>query len=85
MSYQNFDQIIKEEWEKEFSFEGIDETDYESSLFSTYKDLVKRISIRVWNEAIDTALDNVEVITDSSETFQSIDDNSVLKFKIDET
>jgi len=72
MSYQNFDQIIKEEWEKEFSFEGIDETDYESSLFSTYKDLVKRISIRVWNEAIDTALDNVEVITDSSETFQSI-------------
>lgn len=82
----DFKQIIKQEWEKEFPL-GVDEQPaiFGMSIFeSVYQDMVERICIQVWNEALIVALDNVEVICDSSETFQSIDEQSILKFKIDE-
>lgn len=84
----NFKEIIKQEWEEEFNpgeyEKPVEPYGFESSVFQMYNSMVERICVRVWNQALDIALDNVEVICDSSETFQSIDQQSILKFKIDE-
>lgn len=47
---------------------------------STYK----HAFIKGFNLALELACENVEVICDSSETFQSIDEQSILKLKINE-
>jgi hypothetical protein len=66
----NFKEIIKEEWKKEFPYEGVqgspEETEsyeyvYENSLFTTYENIVKRICVRVWNSAIETAENNAMI------------------------
>lgn len=81
----NFNQIIKEEWQQEFLDSlGQEPLNIENSIFIIYEDLVKRICTRVWNSALELAAEEVEVICDSSETFQAIDINSILKLKIDE-
>lgn len=81
----DFKQIIKQEWQKEYlSAEGQEPYELEDSIFSIYHELVERICVKVWNQAVETCADNVEVICDSSDTFQSIDEQSILKLKIDE-
>lgn len=79
----NFKEIIKQEWEKEFP-EAAELCTYENSLAIIYELMIEKICVKVWNQALDIALDNVEVICDSSETFQSIDQQSILKLLIDE-
>lgn len=82
----NFEHIIKQEWEKEFPL-GVDEQPavFGMSVFeSVYQNMVEKICARVWNSALELAAENVEVICDSSETFQAIDTNSILKLKINE-
>ena len=49
-----------------------------------YSSLVERICVKVWNSALELAAVEVEVICDSSETFQTIDINSILKLKVNE-
>lgn len=75
----NFKEIIKQEWEAEFPNNG---WPYEDSIFMQYEEMVQRICIKVWNSALDATINNVEVICDSSETFQGIDEQSILKLKL---
>lgn len=86
----HFQDIIKQEWEKEFpSIEEPGQLDeyvpntYEESIFCTvFEPLIKKICVKVWNHAIETCVDNVEVICDSSDVFLTIDKQSVLKLKL---
>ena len=76
----NFEQIIKEEWEKEFS-EQEDLCSYEGSIFDIYEELVNKICIRVWNSAIELVAEEADV-----EDYYGTnvpDRNSILKLKID--
>lgn len=77
----NFKEIIKQEWEKEFPNV---EYSYEESLTFALDSLLTNICVRVWNSALDLALEEVEIECDSSETFQRINVHSILKLKIDE-
>lgn len=77
-----FKEIIKQEWEAEFPNDLGEPIEIEDSIFSIYQELVERLCIKVWNSALELAAEEVEVICDSSETFQAIDRNSILKFKL---
>ncbi len=90
MSYQNFEQIIKEEWEKEFPYDGEITSRFDESIFyNVYNSLVEKITTRVWNQAIETCADNADA--DYTEHSNGIDDpfievyvirDSILKLKI---
>lgn len=57
----NFKEIIKQEWEAEFPHS---EYFYEHSLFITYEQMVEKVCTRVWNEAIQSCIENVHLETD---------------------
>lgn len=58
----NFKEIIKQEWEKEYlSAEGQEPYEIEDSIFSIYHELVERICVRVWNQALELAAEEVDV------------------------
>lgn len=74
----NFKEIIKQEWEKEFPN---NECPYEDSLFLQYEQMVERVCVKVWNQALDIAADNVDAdytIIDENEP-----DDPVLKEQIE--
>lgn len=53
-----FKEIIKQEWEKEYLLaEGQEPYELEDSIFSIYYELVERICVKVWNEAMDYVAD----------------------------
>lgn len=80
----NFNQIIKQEWKKEFP-DALGEDYFNSSIFNiVYGEIIERVCVKVWNQAIETCANNVEVICDSSDIFQAIDKQSILKLKINE-
>lgn len=95
----DFKQIIKQEWEKEFPL-GVDEQPaiFGKSIFeSVYQNMVERICIQVWNNALEVAADNadadVNILTEEGQyELQNIQSGydyeayvlkeSILKFKI---
>lgn len=50
----NFKEIIKQEWEAEFP-EAAELCTYENSLAVIYEQMVERICIKVWNQALEHA------------------------------
>lgn len=86
----NFNQIIKEEWEKEFpEAKGL----YETCIFNMcYSSLVERICVKVWNSALELAADSAE----TEHSFEQVEDfpdaefvvfvnkDSILNLKLDE-
>lgn len=76
----NFNQIIKEEWEKEFPYQGIQgspeepetyEHVFEESIFyNSYQALIERICVRVWNSALELAADAAE----TEHSFEQVED-----------
>lgn len=54
----NFKEIIKQEWEKEFP-EAAELCTYENSLAIIYEQMIEKICVRVWNQAIDKASDTL--------------------------
>jgi len=59
----NFKEIIKQEWEKEFlTAESQEPYEIEDSLFSVYHELVERICVTVWNQALEQAMNNARMV-----------------------
>lgn len=56
----NFKEVIKQEWEKEYA-DSLEQEPYniEDSIFSIYHELVERICVRVWNQAIERAAHDI--------------------------
>lgn len=81
----NFNQIIEEAWEKEFRLSEVD--NYEDSLFTIYEPMVKRICVKVWNEALELVAEEVttkDLSTSPYESYYVVDKESILKLKIDD-
>ena len=82
----NFKEIIKQEWEAEFPDAAILCT-YENSLAVIYEQMVERICVRVWNEALEQAAEKAEwgCFDDGDGGYtEEIDKQSILKLKINE-
>lgn len=81
----NFKEIIKQEWEAEFP-ESVGH--FNTSIFSTvYEDLIERICIKVWNQALDLAAEEAEwgcFDVEDGGCVEEVDKQSILKLKIDE-
>lgn len=80
----NFKEIIKQEWEKEFPL-GVDDQPpvFGNSIFTMYESMVERICIRVWNKAIQSCIENVQLEIDGfDEVF--INKESLISLKINE-
>lgn len=96
---KNFQEIIKEEWEKEFPFEGVKgspenpeyyenvtNTEYENSLFiSVYDELVQRICTRVYNQALEDAANNADADYTITEDFNKLTGEDIEAFVIKES
>lgn len=96
----NFNQIIKEEWEKEFPHieepgqldEYVVPVFEESIFYSVFKPLVEKICVKVWNSALELAADSAE----TEHSFEQVEDfpdaefvvfvnkDSILNLKLDE-
>lgn len=82
MSYQNFKEIIKEEWEREFPN---NECPYEDSLFLLYKEMVEKVCTRVHNAAIELAAEKaVTCFGDDTTEHIVVNQDSILKLIINE-
>lgn len=90
----NFRQLIQEEWEKQVS--SFKYETYQDSPFAIHTRLVEQICVRVWNLAIQTAAEEVTMISTKIETGEVtkniiyhneksfkivIDQDSILKLK----
>lgn len=54
----NFKELIKQEWEKEFPNKEDFAPRFDESIFyHTFGEVVERICIKVWNQAVDKARD----------------------------
>lgn len=84
----NFNQIIKQEWEKEFPL-GVDNQPpvFGNSIFTMYEPMVERICIRVWNQALELAAEEAEwgcFDVEDGGCVEEVDKQSILNLKLDE-
>lgn len=76
----NFKEIIKQEWEAEFPN---NESPYEDSLFLQYELMVERICVKVWNQAIQSCIKNIQLEKDGFDEAY-IDVEPIINLLIDE-
>lgn len=82
----NFKEIIKQEWEKEFP-EAAELCTYENSLAVIYEQMVERICVKVWNQALELAAEEAEwgcFDVEDGGCVEDVDKQSILKLKINE-